>query len=165
MKSILISPFSTGFPYFLRSREDGELHSKARVAIQGLANGATGKAAPASARLALHDLLCAEEGLCESENEDQLRLLSEAVLSAIALGVEIAGSKDASLLMAERGRKGADALHNQLNRERKAKALQWYEQHRGKFPDKDSAAAEMANLFHVSFHTARDWLKVPRKSR
>jgi hypothetical protein len=150
-----ISPFE--MPYFMVAKDGDELRSRAQVLIQGLAEGANRKTPPRSAELALTDFLVAQEELCGFEDRDDMKLLSEAVLSAIALGIEMAGTAAADAIMAERGENGRNKRH-EFNRKRKKEIRAWYLSKRP-FTNIEEAAEKIAAQAKVSVTTADTWRK------
>jgi len=162
------NPF--GLPYFLTTW-NGERHSRARYILDGICNrddpllGMKLDPVP-GAKLARDDFVAA--ALAMNGANDEQRALSEAVLSALALGLLMARTTpemDAVVkrILTDRARRAADVRQKE-NREIKAEALEWYKQHRNEYASKDAAAQYIATRVvpGTAFGTVRRWLREPR---
>ncbi len=164
-------------PYFLTAK-NGERHSRACVLLTGLARGAAvgwPDGPPEGARLALHDLVAASRAM--DPDDDAQRLLSEAVLSALSLGLRMAVKPSGAALAAaiddarKRERDAAAKARSEAARRghephtaARAEAIAWYVEHRAMFTGKgkggkDAAAIALTKILTYEFSTIRGWLK------
>lgn len=139
-------------PYFLTNK-DGVKCSRARIVLDFLAY----KKAQGAA-LALHDLDAVGRLL---DDEDDQRLLSEAVLSAFALGLKLA-ENDPSLVktvLSAMGRTNVEKRHNRPGGSRdKANQIRsiWAS---GKYSSRDICAEQECAGLGMSFAAARKALR------
>jgi hypothetical protein len=144
-------------PYFLTDKA-GIKCSRARMLIQSIADHDS-KTLGKAASLALSDM-DAVSRLLESDEDDQ-RLLSEAVLSALAVGLELRDSNPEaakamlSQLQRERVNKRHDAKGGSRDKANRMREI-WAT---GKYTSRDICAEQECAGLGMSFSTARKVLR------
>ena len=122
-----------------------------------------------AAILALNDLQACLDHI--RRGGESAYLASEAVVSALALGMRLAKDDPAltTRVVADISRRGGDAA-NEENRAMKAQAVAWYAEHAAEYAGRrggKGAAAEYiaAHIVPVKVSTVRAWLRAHRKPR
>lgn len=159
-----LNPFE--LPYFLRRRDDGLTDSRAGVILGGLAEDNF----QGLQQLALLDFRAVDD-VFDADDEANRKLLSEAIISAIALGLELGqnGIPEAcKKLLSERNKKAADALHNAPGGSREKRETIRAIWATGKYDNRDLCAEQECAGLGMSLSTARKALRNtpdPKKSR
>lgn len=154
-------------PDFLVTKE-GDVITGAHALLQAWAKGGSGKSSEI-AQQALLTYLAATELIDESEaaeitddNKEQFHLLSEAILWALAAGIENASDPQGKALLARLGAIGGAKKHEK-NRKHREEARARFAQLGGKV-SKNQAAKRWAAEYGVEEKTVRGWLIESRKS-
>lgn len=149
-------------PYFLVD-EYGERDSRARMLLKGIAEGGMdchlSTEARKAAQIALYDH--DEVGFVLGAEDDDQRLLSEAILSAFALGMTVAldNTKDRASWLSELQRDRANRRHSAPNGSRDKQDRIRSIWASGKYASRDICAEQECAALGMSFSTARRALR------
>lgn len=148
-------------PYFVHFDDEETPFSRAGQLLREIAESGNGaNAGVKDAEIALQDFLNADAALCEGEVAQ--RYLSEAVLSAIALGIAIGGTPVADSISTHQ-RKAGLGSHAE-DHALKAEALAFYAARGHEFKSKAAAARYIVkHVAPVKVETVQRWLAGARK--
>jgi len=163
-----INPFD--LPYFLTTRDGLERHSRARIILEGILRKSHSDCIQKAADLALKDFCIAGEGLIgygwddggnQKRYDREQKLLSEVIISALALGVKIGSENpsNAKQLLSKIQRAHVEKRHNAEGGAReKARRIReiWAS---GKYSSRDVCAEQECANLGMAFSTARKALR------